>query len=511
MSIASMRIPNWLKPENGPIGRGFVAFLDHAPEGVTSRVVMMWFVILYTAFAIVTSGALGVDPDSLTSFVLGLRPAAGYAGHEPLAPWLAGAWFRVLPRVDWAFHLLTTLNAVVGLFFAHRVARLFLDGDKAIAALLVLLLTPFYTIMGQSFSPADTMLATWPAATLCFLRAFTARDLMWSALAGVTSALAVLGDYHSLFLVAGFALAVIADPRRGAYLRSVAPWLALAVAAIAFTPHAAWLWGELQRAGPVALAAGSPGDLSRWGMSRSALGALGAAILAAVCLTAVRGRGVRDAVTEPDGRMLLVILAAPLVLPLLAAPFMGGGTGGWLLRSWPAAAPWFLVPVILFRPGAAVLTRTAAIRIAALTALATVVTLAAAPWLAWHPGETQGREFYQRIAAEATKDWRLATGQPLRVVTGDTALAAATAFYSSDQPDPQTATAAGDYVAICGADDAACVSAEKARVAANTNVQFNSYTILSPYPGKSDRLGRFFFILVPRPGSSLIHVPDAPR
>ena len=503
-----MRIPDWLKPENGPIGRGFGAFLDHAAEGVTSRVILMWFVILYTAFAIVTSGALGVDPQTLTSFALGLHPAAGYAGHEPLAPWLAGAWFRVLPRIDWASHLLTTLNAGVGLFFAHRVARLFLDGDKAIVALLVLLLTPFYTIMGQTLGPADTILATWPAASFCFLRAFATRDLMWSALAGITSALAVLGDYGSLFLVAGFALAVIADPRRGAYLRSVAPWLALAAAAITLTPHAAWLWGELQRAGSIALNAGSPGELPRWGLSRSALGALGAAILVAVCLLAVRGRGVRDAVAEPDGRMLLIILAAPLVLPLLAMPVTGAGPG---LRSWPAAAPWFLVPVIVLRPGAAILTRRAAIRIAALTALATVATLAAAPWLAWHPGETQGREFYQRIAAEATKDWRLATGRPLRVVTGDPALAAAAAFYSSDDPEPQPDPVAGDYVAICRADDAACVNAEKARVAGNPNVQFNSYTILSPYPGKSDRLGRFFFILVPRPGSSLIHVPDAPR
>lgn len=511
MSIPSLPIPAWLKPENGPVGRGLGAFLDNAPAGVSGRVVLMWFVILYTAFAIVTSGALGVDPESLQSFVLGLHPAAGYPGYEPLAPWLMGAWFRVFPRVDWAFHLLATLNAGIGLFFAHRIARLFLDGDKAIAALLLLLLTPLYTIMGQSLDPAATMLATWPAATFCFLRAFATRDLMWSALAGVTAALAVLGDYHSLLLVAGFALAVLADPRRASWLWSAAPWLALAVTALALAPHAVWLWGELQRMGFAALGSGSPpgpiwSGLPVMGLSWTVVGAWSAAILLVVCLLAVGGRGVRDAVNEPDGRLLLVILAVPLVLPFLAAPFVGAG----VLRAWPAAAPWFLVPVILFRPAAAILTRTAAIRIAALVAATTLVTLASAPWLAWHPGETQGREFYQRVAAETTKAWRLATGQPLRAVTGDPALAAAVAFYSPDRPEPETAPA-GDYVAICPAADDACTGPARQRVAGNTGVQINTYSALSPYPGKTDRLGRFLLVLVPRPGSRLINVPDAPR
>lgn len=487
-----MRLPAWLRPEHGPLGRGLGAFLDHAPAGLAARVVLMWFVILYTAFAIVSSGALGVGAERLRTFVLGLNPAAGYPGHEPLAPWLASAWFRLFPRTDWPFHLLAMIGAAAGLLFAYRIASVYLTGDKRITALLLLLLTPLYPFMGQGFGPAETMLWTWPAATLCFLHAYATRDLMWSVLAGITAALAVLGSYHSLFLIAGFALAVLVDPRRDAYLRSTAPWLALATAAIVLTPHAAWLAGEAQRAGWAEAASGAAAP--PWA---AALGGLGAALLIAFSVLAVAGRGVRDAVSDPDGRMLLAILAATLVLPFLAAPFLGGAA----LGGWPAAVPWFLVPVILLRPATALLTRTAAIRIAALAALATLATLAAAPWLAWHPGETDGREFHRRIGTEVTNAWRLATGQPLRVVTGDPTLAAATAFYSPDRPVPQAVPPASGYAAICRTDDEACVTAAKQQVAGNTNAQFITFSTISPYPGKSGRLGRFFFILVPDPGT----------
>lgn len=493
MSMASVRIPAWLKPEHGRLGRGFAAFLDHAPAGLAARVVLLWFVILYTAFAMVSSGALGPDAERLRSFVLGLDPAAGYAGHEPLAPWLAGAWFRLFPRTDWPFHLLATIAAAAGLLFAYRIAALYLQGDKRIVALLLLLLTPFYQFLGQGFGAAETMLWTWPAATLCFLRAYATRDLMWSVLAGITAGLAVLGSYQSLFLIAGFVLAVLADPRRATFLRSTAPWLALATAALVLTPHAAWLAGEAERSGWAQAAAGAAAP--PWA---AALGGLGAALLIAFSVLAVGGgRGLRDAVSDPDGRMLLAILLAPLLLPFLAAAFLGGAP----LSGWPAAAPWFLVPVILLRPATALLTRTVAIRIAALAALATLATLAAAPWLAWHPGETDGREFHRRIGTEVTKAWRLATGQPLRVVTGDPTLAAATAFYSPDRPVPQAVPPAGGYAAICRTDDEACVTAAKQQVAGNTNAQFITFSTISPYPGKSGQLGRFTFILVPAPGT----------
>jgi hypothetical protein len=195
----------------------------------------------------------------------------------------------------------------------------------------------------------------------------------------------------------------------------------------------------------------------------------------------------------------------PLVLAALVAPF----TAAVPMPSWTMPG-WFLLPVVLLRPEAAQLTRTAAIRITALVAAATVGALLAAPWLAWRQharGTTEGREYYRLVGAEVTNAWRLATARPLRTVTGDPRLVYAVAFYSPDHPDPRPGFAEAADATICRVDDEACVDAAKQRTAGKNNVQYMTYSTMSRYLGKPGRLGRFFFILA-LPGTKEPTVPQ---
>jgi Dolichyl-phosphate-mannose-protein mannosyltransferase len=514
----------YLKPENGPLGRAFAAWLDHAPRGLAGRFVVLWFIILYTAFGIISSASLGLHPELLETYALGLHPAWGYAGHAPLAQWIAGGWFRLFPPTEWSFHLLATLNAAAGLFAVDRIARQYLTGDKQIAAVLLVLLTPFYPFIGQGFGSGEMMLSTWPIATWCFLRAFATRglsgNLAWSAAAGAAAALAVLGNYYSVFLIAGFMLAVLAHPGGMSLLRSASPWLAAAVGAIVLIPHAAWLL-DMHRAGHSALTLlGNAAPVSTDALWNDALYiafSIAAVLLAlAVYAIAVRPGGamLRETLwpADPDGRMLVILLAAPLVLPALAAPF----APSVLAPSWTAAA-WFLLPVILLRPKAAVLTRPAAIRITALVVVTTIGALLAAPWLAWQrhtEGTAEGREYYRLLGGEVTNAWRSATGQPLRTVLGEPALASAVAFYSLDHPDavpgfPEGRSLDG-AVAVCRADDEACVDTAKERAAGKANAQFMTYSTINRYLGKPGRLGRFFFIIAPAGSKPAINLPPLP-
>src|SRR5499427_1463132 len=237
-----MNLPAYLKPENGGLGRAFATWLDHAPKGLATRFLLLWFVLLYTAFGIFSSASLGLHPDLLDTYARGLHPSAGYDGHAPLAALMAAAWFSLFPPTDWAFHLLAMVNAAVGLYATDCIARRYLDGDKRIAVLLLLLLTPFYQFIGQRFGTNQTLLSTWPIATYCFLRAFETRGLAWSAAAGAAAALAMLGKYYSIFLITGFVLAVLAHPARWTYLRSFSPWLSAVVGGAVLAPHVQWLF-----------------------------------------------------------------------------------------------------------------------------------------------------------------------------------------------------------------------------------------------------------------------------
>jgi len=521
-----MKVPAYLKPESGPLGRAFATWLDQAPKGLATQFLLLWFVLLYTAFAVISSAPVGLHPDLLDTYARGLHPAAGYDGHTPLASLMAAAWFSLFPPTDWAFHLLAMVNAAVGLHATDRIARRYLDGDKRIAVLLLLLLTPFYQFVGQRFGADQTLLSTWPIATYCFLRAFEARGPAWSAGAGAAAALAMLGSYYSVFLIAGFVAAALAHPGRRIYLGSWSPWLSVAVGAIALAPHVQWLFatGFTGLSDVAAPLAGAPLAEVLWKEAVCIIeGIASVGVLFAIYWVAVRPdrATLRETLwpADPEGRTLVVLLTAPLVLPAVVAPFVG--TVLTPLWTMPAG---FLLPIVLLRPKAAELTRVAAIRIAALVAASTISSLAAAPWLAQRThaeGTPEGREYYRLVSAEMTNAWRRATGLPLRIVMGSRDLASAVTFYSPDHPDamsgfeppslPSPARGGGQgggggwitperlaqdgWAAICNAADEKCVEAARQQAAGKSNVQFITYSTTSRYLGKGGKLGRFFFIL----------------
>ena len=521
-STRIMNVPAYLKPESGALGRALATWLDHAPKGLATRFLLLWFVLLYTAFAIISSASVGLHPDLLDTYARGLHPAAGYDGHAPLAALMATVWFSLFPPTDWAFHLLAMVNAAAGLYATDRIAGRYLDGDKRIAVLLLLLLTPFYQFMSQRFGADQTLLSTWPIATYCFLRAFETRGLAWSAGAGAAAALAMLGSYYSVFLIAGFVAAVLAHPGRRTYVRSASPWLAVAVGALVQAPHVQWLLatGSTSLSDLAAPHAGAPTKALWKDAVCFVEGIAAVAVLLAVYWIAVRpDRAIlRDTFWPPPpyppplagegregaGRMLVVLLAVPLVLPAVVAPLIGTA----LTPPWTMPAG-FLLPIVLLRPKAAELTRVAAIRITALVAAITVCTLAAAPWLAWRThaaGTREGREYYRLVSAEMTNAWHLGTGLPLRIVMGDRDLAAAVTFYSTDHPDAMGGFETGaatpwitperlaqdGWAAICNADDENCVAAARQRAAGKSNVQFITYSTINRYLGKGGKLGVSF-------------------
>ena len=512
-----------LKPENGPVGSALGRWLDFAPSGLATRFFLLWFVILYTAFQIISFASIGLNPDMLEAYAWGLHPSAGYYKHPPLSALMAGGWFSVFPPTDWAFHLLAMTNAAVGLYATERIARSYLDGDKRIVVLLLLLLTPFYQFLGQHFGANQTLLSTWPIATYCFLRAFETRGLAWSAGAGAAAALAMLGKYYSIFLIAGFVAAVLAHPGRWTYLRSWSPWVSAAVGCAVLAPHVQWLFatGFSTFTYATALHADAPLAEVLWKDAVYVVEAVAyVGLPVAVYWIAVRPDlpTLRETLwpPDPDGRMLVILLAVPLVLPAMVAPFIGAV----LTPLWTMSA-WFLLPIVLLRPKAADLTRVAAIRITALVVTVTVGSLVAAPWLAWRrhvDGTKEGREYYRLVSAEMTNAWHLATGSPLRIVMGNLDLASAVTFYSPDHPDSMPGFEVGaaapwitpdrladdGWAAICNADDENCVEAARHRAAGRSNVQFVTYSTTNRYLGKPGKLGRFFFILAAPESKPLI-------
>ncbi len=202
----------------------------------------MWaFVLIWTAFLIVAYQSGDLHPDVLETWSLGREFAWGNPKHLPLMGWIAGAWSIVSPPADWSFHLLAMVNSAVALSMVDLISRRFVRGDKRLIILLLLLLLPAYQFHAPRFNANTVLLATWPLATYCYLRSFETRRLHWAVAAGATAALAMLGKYYSIFLIAGFVTAAAAHPQRRAYFTSLAPWISGVAGLVVLGPHLWWL------------------------------------------------------------------------------------------------------------------------------------------------------------------------------------------------------------------------------------------------------------------------------
>src|SRR5262249_19940235 len=135
---------------------------------------------------------------------------------------------------------------------------------------------------------------------------------------------AMLGKYWSIFLLAGLAIAALADPRRREYFRSPAPWVTIAVGFAVLSPHLYWL--AANDFPPLHYTMLSHSATSRIGAALSALVYVGetAAYLAVpIALVALAARPSPAALADvfwpkdQSRRTALLAFLLPILLPTL--------------------------------------------------------------------------------------------------------------------------------------------------------------------------------------------------
>ncbi len=120
------------------------------------------FVAVWSAYFAISQAPASVHNDMAEAYVWGQEFQLGYNQHPPFWAWICGVWFSVFPRAGWAFAILGSLNAGIGLLGAWRLIGRFAEGEKRSAATLLLLLTPFYTFLSYKYNANSIFLSIWP-------------------------------------------------------------------------------------------------------------------------------------------------------------------------------------------------------------------------------------------------------------------------------------------------------------------------------------------------------------
>ena len=310
---------------------------------------LLCYVALWTLYGILAKASQDIHVDMSEQFALARELALGYPKHPPLTMAVVRAWFAVFPAADWAYYLLAMANVGLTLWIVWRLMARFVDGEKRVVGLALLTLVPFFNFHALKFNVNTVLMPLWAATTLWFLRSFETRRPLDAALAGLAAAASMYGKYWSVFLLIGLGLAALADPRRAAYFRSAAPWVTVAVGALALAPHAAWLVANDFAPFSYAVVVHGASSLV------STLGAVGGYLAGSVGYVAIPliivyfaarpvGATVRNMAwpAQPQRRLAALAFWAVLLTPALVAPF----TGVRLTSLWTMSA-WTLLPVML--------------------------------------------------------------------------------------------------------------------------------------------------------------------
>jgi 4-amino-4-deoxy-L-arabinose transferase-like glycosyltransferase len=266
-----------------------------------------------------------VHPDMLEAYALGQEPAFGYELHPPLVPWIATAWFWVMPHTNWAFFLLAAVTSAIGLVGIAALTRELESADPALAGTMVLAhaLLPFHGLMALVFNHNTIQLAVWPWMAFWFVRAVRTQAMAEGAMLGLLAGLALLAKYYAVVLFGALAIAVLVKPKGLGFLSTPAFAAALATFAAVVAPHAAWVMMH----GFTTIDYAATKTSAEWLVTaREALLVEGFALLAHLLLAGVIATAVgphRLAVAVTDGARAHPEVAALGLAPMVITVFIG--------------------------------------------------------------------------------------------------------------------------------------------------------------------------------------------
>jgi 4-amino-4-deoxy-L-arabinose transferase-like glycosyltransferase len=218
--------------------------LDHAGADagvVRLRMLLIANALVWTISAWLFRSNLDWAGDMLENYVWGIEWQMGYFKHPPLFAWMAGAWFSVFPRTNLAYFALSNVNALIGLCGIVALARRFVPAREAAVAGLAMAVSPIYTTLAIKFNANTVLLSLWPWTAyffVCYVQDGTRKTAMAF---GAAAALAMLGKYFSVTLLAGLLMAGLARPAWRARLLRPESLLAIMAGTIVLWPHLRWL------------------------------------------------------------------------------------------------------------------------------------------------------------------------------------------------------------------------------------------------------------------------------
>ncbi len=417
-------------------------------------------VVLWTAILTQIKAAQDVHFDVSEAYAWGQKFLLGYGKHPPLSGWIAGAWFSVFPTADWASYALAMTTVGIGMIASWAIALKVVDHRRAFFVLVMVALYPIFNFKGFKFNADLVQLIPLPLLVLAYLHAFEKRTIRSGVLLGLAGALALMCKYWVVTMIGAVGLAALIHPQRMLFLRSPAPWMAIATMVAAMLPHIDWV--RSAHYAPFLYATGTYVISSHWQSLQLVWGYIGHNIALLLLPLAIAGavlawapRWWSMAARDPRGFVKRpwsiednpsVNREQALNIWLIQAIVAIGPPIGALIFDIYIKTDWgislfFLVPLAFIAIPSLRMPRVALPRIAAVWLMLSLATLGLAPQIAIAsmPRDDQGNfehVSYSQLARQLTEMWHTRAHARWAAVIGYVDVADQMTFYSVDHPLP---------------------------------------------------------------------------
>jgi hypothetical protein len=129
------------------------------------------------------------------------------------------------------------VNSAAALWCVDLISRRFVRGDMRIIVLLLLMLLLTYQFHASASTQIRYSSRSGHFRRIASCDLSRAADLFGPRQLAATAAIAMLGKYYSIFLIASFVFAAICHPQRRAYFSSFAPLVSAVAGLAVLGPH----------------------------------------------------------------------------------------------------------------------------------------------------------------------------------------------------------------------------------------------------------------------------------
>lgn len=249
--------------------------------------------------------------------------------HPALPSWSLDFAYSIFGTHLWVSYFVSQAYVCGTILIVFLLGRDLLGDDRGLAGALLLSGVSFFTLLATKFSHNVAQMPFWAGICFGLWRATETNKLLWWIFTAVMAALGIYAKFSTAMLIAFAGLWILCDPLARARLRSIKPYLALALFLASLAPLVQGLieidflpikWIEKESEGQ-----GVPMLSFLFGQLKAVIGLLALPFLCGMISPRLRlGDAIQVQLTSTDRRRLLYLLwfgLGPLALTLMMSLF----------------------------------------------------------------------------------------------------------------------------------------------------------------------------------------------